>query len=135
MKKFYIGIKAIVVNNKKALVLRKVRNGINVYDLPGGRIDKGELIQDALKRELKEEIGLTKFSNPQLINIFERQDYEKNGTYLMLVVYKIDANIFRIKLSDEHTNYEWISKKELNKISKNAKQINKGIVNALSLVL
>lgn len=135
MKKFYIGIKAAIVNNKKALVLRKTRSGINVYDLPGGRIDKGELIQDALKRELKEEIGLKIFSNPKLINVFERQDYKKNGTYLMLVVYKIETKAFKIKLSNEHTNYEWISKKELNKISKNTKQINKGIVNALNFVL
>ncbi len=135
MKKFYIGIKAAIVNNKKALVLRKIRNGINVYDLPGGRIDKGELIEDALKRELKEEIGITKFSSTQIINAFERQDYIKNGTYLMLIVYKVKVSISKIKLSGEYTTFEWISKNKLNKISKNTKQINPGIVKALNFVL
>lgn len=61
IKNFHIGIKAVIVQNNKALLLKDPR--FNGYDLPGGRIDKDEDIEEALKRELFEELGLKKNQN------------------------------------------------------------------------
>ena len=59
-KKYHIGIKALIVKNGKALVL-KDEGRYPGFDLPGGKIDENESFEQALKRELREEIGLNKF--------------------------------------------------------------------------
>ena len=46
----------ILEQDGKVLLLRYNRNGHDVYTLPGGNIDAGELMKEALKRELWEEI-------------------------------------------------------------------------------
>ena len=46
----------IIVQNKKILLMTMMANG--KYHLPGGNISKGETIEDALQREIKEETGI-----------------------------------------------------------------------------
>lgn len=41
----------------------------NKWEFPGGKVDKGESVNDALSRELKEEIGITVIQSSPLITI------------------------------------------------------------------
>ena len=52
----------------------------------------------------------------------------------MVIVYQIEANASKIKLSNEHVDYKWVNKEELLSLNKN-NNFNKGIVNALLGVL
>jgi len=132
-KNFHIGIKAVIVNKGKALVLKDLR--FNGYDLPGGRIDSGEGIEVALKRELDEELGLKKFTIGELLHVFERLDYGNKKASLMLIYFKVTAKIAKIKLSKEHSQYQWISKKDLSEISNKGEFRNEGIKTVLGMVL
>lgn len=54
---FYrIGIKALIINDKKDFLLAKDENGL--WDIPGGGLEFNESPHEALKRELFEETGL-----------------------------------------------------------------------------
>ena len=56
---FYIGIKGLIVKNNKILML-KYRNrvqGTYYWDLPGGRMEPGETIADALQRDSTKSLG------------------------------------------------------------------------------
>ncbi len=53
---FRPSVYAIIVNNGNALLLNTTHTG--TYSLPGGGIEIGEAIEDALKREVREETGL-----------------------------------------------------------------------------
>jgi ADP-ribose pyrophosphatase YjhB (NUDIX family) len=57
----------ILEQDGKVLLLRYNRSGHDVYTLPGGNIDAGELMKDALKRELWEEIQVDIQVNELLI--------------------------------------------------------------------
>lgn len=126
---FHIGIKAVIVQDGKVLVVFDPR--FHGYDLPGGKIDEGEGIEKALKRELNEELGLKRFEIKELLYAFERTDYKKKGISLMLIFYRVKAKIFKIQLDKEHTGYKWISKKDFSKILKNGEIRNKGVETVL----
>lgn len=53
---FHIAVKAVIVKDDKALVLKEASR-FSGFDLPGGKIDENESIEEALKRELYEELG------------------------------------------------------------------------------
>ncbi|WP_047982019.1 NUDIX hydrolase [Ornithinibacillus contaminans] len=60
-KKYHraFGVYGVLVKNNKLLVINK--NGgpyINRYDLPGGSLEDGESLSEALQREFQEETGL-----------------------------------------------------------------------------
>ena len=55
MKKFFLGIKAIIVDSGKVLLLER-NFKTPFWEAPGGRIDEGESVEEALIRELKEEL-------------------------------------------------------------------------------
>lgn len=59
-KLFYIGNKALIRNDKnEVLILHITRTkDEDYYDLPGGRMNKGEDVVTALTREVKEETGI-----------------------------------------------------------------------------
>ena len=80
--------------------------------MPGGRINKNEHWLAALKREIKEETGLEKFNFEKILDV---NNWKDNNRALMVITYVGFIDYFpEIKLSYEHTDYAWISKKDLN---------------------
>lgn len=53
---FRIAIKAYIENDKGEVLVVK-ETGRNEWDLPGGGMNHGETVREALARELKEEVG------------------------------------------------------------------------------
>jgi len=67
-----VGVKVLLRNKegKYLLVRRSSEKYPEVgatWDLVGGRIDAGTLLQENLKREVKEEIGLTLKKEPMIV--------------------------------------------------------------------
>lgn len=133
-KKYYIGVKAAIVKNGKVLLVENVPSKNNRFSFPGGKIDEGESIEKALKRELKEELNINSSKIIELLDVFERFDYKK-GIGLMLLIYKVKANTKNMKVSNEHIGFRWIDKKEFILLSKDKKNFHSGIEKSLFLVL
>jgi nucleoside triphosphatase len=49
---------ALIVNEEGRILLAKSHKWFDKYTLPGGHIEVGESMVDAVKREVKEEVGL-----------------------------------------------------------------------------
>ncbi len=120
---FYIGIKALIENEAGEILLLKadITNHRKVdtpyWDIPGGRIDEGQSIEETLRREIEEETGITTISQPELVTAVISNHQipldEEKWAGLTLIVYEVQVPTnSKIRLSSEHTAYEWVDKKE-----------------------
>ncbi len=50
--------RAIIIENDKMLLMKRIKDGSQYFTLVGGRRDKSETIEDCLQREIFEETGL-----------------------------------------------------------------------------
>jgi 8-oxo-dGTP pyrophosphatase MutT (NUDIX family) len=58
-QRFHFGVYGILIKNKEVLMIKKSRGPYKgMYDLPGGGIEFGEKVEEALKREFVEEAGI-----------------------------------------------------------------------------
>lgn len=58
MQSVRCAVKAIISNGNKFLVLKQAINGMEFWDLPGGKVEYNESPYQALHREVKEETGI-----------------------------------------------------------------------------
>jgi 8-oxo-dGTP diphosphatase len=55
----FLAVSAAIVRDGKVLVVRRARNpALNLYTLPGGVVEVGETLTDAVAREVREETSL-----------------------------------------------------------------------------
>ena len=55
----YLAVSAAIFRNGKVLVVRRARKpALNLYTLPGGAVELGETLTDAVAREVREETSL-----------------------------------------------------------------------------
>lgn len=119
---FHLGIKALVRDaTGRVLLLRvntaKLQEAKEAYwDLPGGRIEEGQTIEETLRREIEEELGvseiyITKQIGMVLSNI--RIPVGQGSVGLILGVYScvLPAGS-TIAISDEHDAYDWFTPAE-----------------------
>lgn len=49
---------AVIIKNKKILLMKRIKPGQEYFTFPGGGVEADESIEDALKREVQEECSL-----------------------------------------------------------------------------
>jgi nucleoside triphosphatase len=109
---------AIIENDKGQILLAQAPNWNNKWTMPGGHIDPGETISQAVIREVKEEVGLNvKFIDVivwgELIN---SKDFHRQAHFIYFDGYckvtdeEVDLDNVEIK------EYKWLSPEEALKL-------------------
>jgi len=116
-----ISIVEAVIKNKEGKILLLKRSNLNKFfvgkwQLPGGKVDFGEDIQKAIKREIYEETG-KKYSSLRLDKVFsltEKFNGKKSNVFLMVFTGEFKG---KISLSNEHSEAKFFSIRQIKKVS------------------
>ena len=111
-----------VVHNSKGELLFIFRNGI--WDLPKGKMEKNETIEEAAIREVEEECGI---KNLQLERLLDKtyHIYNMSHEYIFKITYwflmRSDfKGDFKPQIEEGITKVEWVSQQNLTKVLANS---------------
>jgi len=108
---------ALIFNPEGKILLIKSHKWRGKYVIPGGHIELGERMEDALKREIKEETGLDihdiKFVCFQEF-IFDPAFYKRKHFIFFDFACKTDST--DVKLNQEAEEYAWVTLDEALKL-------------------
>ena len=101
----------LIYDGDKYLLQDRVGEDWKGYTLPGGHIESGESIVDAVIREMKEETGLI-IKNPKLCGV--KQFPIKGGRYIVFLFKtdEYDGDVISSKEGEIH----WVKKEDLSKL-------------------
>lgn len=115
---FHLGVKAIICNSDGEVLLLKanplfVKSAIkeSFWDLPGGRVKRGDTQEKTLMREVSEETGIMNFVSLQPFSIFImplriQADGADAGLIFSVYLCEVDK-ISAVRLSKEHIEARW----------------------------
>ena len=101
---------ALVFNSKGEMFLLKTHKWAGKYALPGGHIEFGESMEEAVKREVKEETNLDIYN----VRFFQAQDcifpedYHKENRHFIFLDFTAKTGHTDVKLNEEAQDYIWV---------------------------
>ncbi len=119
MKKFNVGIKAVVRRKDGGVLLLKKNNQESFWEVPGGRVDDDESIEETLMRELQEELpGISRIHVNRILCADRLPKDIAEDLGLILIYYEVFCVLpVPIQISREHSEFKWI--KSLDEIALN----------------
>ena len=109
-KPYLVSVYAVLRNEKgEFLLLRRSENSHSnpeKWDLPGGKLTRGEPLEEAVVREVWEETGIS-IALPAEIAGYTT--FELPGKRVIAIIYNGGYLITDVKLSHEHIEYAWSS--------------------------
>lgn len=108
---------ALIFNQENKIFLMKSHKWKDKYVIPGGHIELGERMEDALVREVKEETGLEIFGLKFISCtefIFDEAFWKKR--HFILFDFACKTNSTEVKLNSEGQEYIWVGIKEALKL-------------------
>ena len=109
MKGYGLTVRGVIKNDDGEILIvkrhPKSKTDPEMWELPGGKVEKGEHFADALVREIQEETSLD-------VNVGDfceavQNDYSHKRT-VQLMMYLSDVK-GSVEISDEHTEFMWAS--------------------------
>ena len=110
----------LIYNSKNEILLVKTHKWQHLYSVPGGKISYGETMQDAFRREVKEETNLDIYDIRFVCIqdcIHHKEFYQKKHFLLInFVAYTTSETVI---LNEEAYEYRWIDIKDSLKLPLN----------------
>lgn len=107
----------LIRRNDEYLLQDRIKKDWRGFTLPGGHVEPGESIVDAVIREMQEETGLT-VDNPKLCGVKQFPISGENGESGRYLVFLFVADQFSGEIvSSEEGAMHWVKKEDLGKVN------------------
>ena len=105
-------VAALIFNSSGQLLVtrRGVEPDIGKIDLPGGFIDPGESAEEALRRELREELGIGDVRLTYLISASNEYHFSGITVFTTDLAFKAEpSTLLNLQAGDDITSFEWVN--------------------------
>ena len=111
-----LGVGALIIDGTRILLCRRGKAPFAGYwSLPGGLVEIGERVVDALRREVREETGL-EIETDQVAEVFERITPDADGRieyHYVLIDYLCRVTGGTLQAGDDAAEVQWFERTEL----------------------
>jgi 8-oxo-dGTP diphosphatase len=112
----YLAVSAAIVRDGKVLLVRRARNpALNLYTLPGGAVEIGETLTEAITREVREETALA--IEPVALaghrEVIVRDAQDRIERHFVIMCYAARWRSGEVVLNDELDDARWLVPAEL----------------------
>ncbi len=110
---YRVSVKALILDDQGRFLL--VKDIAGLWELPGGGLDHGESVEQGLKREIREEMGL------ELTYIADTPSYfftvfdTHTDDWICNAVYETEVKNLNVTLTDECLEYRFFDKQSAGK--------------------
>lgn len=129
-KKHHQVVAAIIVDNGEILCMQRGKTKFEYtsfkWEFPGGKIEPGETPEEALRREIREEMSMDINVEKHLITV----EHEYPDFRITMAAYICTPVSSRRFTMNEHNDYKWLPKSQLKDLDWAAADI--GIVEEMS---
>jgi 8-oxo-dGTP pyrophosphatase MutT (NUDIX family) len=110
MPRFLVGVVGLVVDDQRRVLLLEHRfRAPHKWGLPGGYIEHGESLVEALRRELLEELGQRLEVRPEILDV----EHNQRGRYLSMTLGAQAPDPAAFRLSGEILKASWFAPEDL----------------------
>ena len=106
-----VGVGAMILDEDRILLeKRKNSPGKGKWSVPGGLVDLGETVEEALIREVKEETGLEVY-NPRLVDVVSYVSLDERGSVMyhyVIIDYLVTSRGGKPKASSDAEDLKWV---------------------------
>lgn len=113
------GVKCVIAFNNQILLIKN-SYGYSSWTFPGGGVKKGEVIEEAIKREVKEEVGI-RLNSVEHIGKFHTNISFKEDTVFCFAS-QVDSDFFEID-NIEIAEAKWFPVSEMPPLPPNATKV------------
>jgi 8-oxo-dGTP diphosphatase len=118
-----VGVGAVIVKGGKAIIIKRANEPYKgQWSIPGGRVELGESLHDAVRREMREETGLDVRVGP-LIEVFERIQFDETPAptsgsaavryHFVIIDYLCTCVGGELCAGDDADDAKWVTSEEL----------------------
>ena len=110
---FRVGSHAVFLNEEQKVLLLLATYGDRRWGLPGGALDPGETVHQALERECMEELGI----KPKVLYMSGIYYHKAHNSQSCIFRCELPKDAI-IHLSSEHSEYRYFGLDELNEVQR-----------------
>ncbi len=117
-----VTVDGIIERNNEILLIKRGREPFKgMWALPGGFVEYGEIVEDAVKREIKEETGLITEVR-HLLGVYSKPDRDPRG-HTISIVFVLDVLGGKLKEGDDASDTRFFSVGQLPNLAFDHKDI------------
>ena len=111
-----VAVGGVIIENLKALLIRRAKEPrLGEWSIPGGAVETGETLRDALRREIREETGLA-VRVGEILEVFDRILPDSQGRvqyHYVLVDFVCSAEGGELKAASDVSEACWAAHEDL----------------------